>query len=152
MLYTLCIILILVASILIILAVLVQNPKSGMAANFGASNQVMGVRQTSDFLEKFTWTMAVVIVVLSLLATLAMDRGLVARSNVELEKDANALMEKMIVEDPAPAVPQAELPASAPPPAPASAPAVPAGEPPGFRSAACAGRCSCRISGRFIPI
>ena len=31
MLYTLCIILILVASILIILAVLVQNPKSGMA-------------------------------------------------------------------------------------------------------------------------
>lgn len=105
MLYTLCIILILVASILIILAVLVQNPKSGMAANFGASNQVMGVRQTSDFLEKFTWTMAVVIVVLSLLATLAMDRGLVARSNVELEKDANALMEKMIVEDPAPAVP-----------------------------------------------
>ena len=104
MLYTLCIILILVASILIILAVLVQNPKSGMAANFGASNQVMGVRQTSDFLEKFTWTMAVVIVVLSLLATLAMDRGLVARSNVELEKDANALMEKMIVEDPAPAV------------------------------------------------
>ena len=98
MLYTLCIILILVASILIILAVLVQNPKSGMAANFGASNQVMGVRQTSDFLEKFTWTMAVVIVVLSLLATLAMDRGLVARSNVELEKDANALMEKMIVE------------------------------------------------------
>ena len=111
MLYTLCIILILVASILIILAVLVQNPKSGMAANFGASNQVMGVRQTSDFLEKFTWTMAVVIVVLSLLATLAMDRGLVARSNVELEKDANALMEKMIVEDPAPAVPQAELPA-----------------------------------------
>ena len=63
MLYTLCIILILVASILIILAVLVQNPKSGMAANFGASNQVMGVRQTSDFLEKFTWTMAVVIVV-----------------------------------------------------------------------------------------
>ena len=123
MLYTLCIILILVASILIILAVLVQNPKSGMAANFGASNQVMGVRQTSDFLEKFTWTMAVVIVVLSLLATLAMDRGLVARSNVELERDANALMEKMIVEDPAPAVPQAELPASDQQPAPAAAPA-----------------------------
>ena len=35
------------------------------AANFGASNQVMGVRETSDFLEKFTWTMAIAIVVLS---------------------------------------------------------------------------------------
>ena len=42
MLYTICIALILIASVLVILAVLVQNPKSGMAANFGASNQVMG--------------------------------------------------------------------------------------------------------------
>ena len=111
MLYTLCIILILVASILIILAVLVQNPKSGIAANFGycliPSNN--GQRM--------------MVIKFSLLATLAMDRGLVARSNVELEKDANALMEKMIVEDPAPAVPQAELPASDQQPAPAAAPA-----------------------------
>ncbi|MDE5707113.1 MAG: preprotein translocase subunit SecG [Alistipes sp.] len=112
MLYTLCIILILIASILVILAVLVQSPKSGMAANFGASNQVMGVRQTSDFLEKFTWTMAAVIFVLSLLATLAMDRGLVATSNAEIERDRNAAMEKVIVEDMMPAMPQAELPAA----------------------------------------
>lgn len=131
MLYTLCIILILVASILIILAVLVQNPKSGMAANFGASNQVMGVRQTSDFLEKFTWTMAVVIVVLSLLATLAMDRGLVARSNVELGRCQCADGEDDRRR---------------------SRSCGSAGGTSGFRSAACAGRCSCRISGRFIPI
>ena len=58
MLYTICIILILIASIIIIGAVLVQNPKSGMAANFGASNQVIGVRETTNFLEKATWTMA----------------------------------------------------------------------------------------------
>ncbi len=79
MLYSICIGLILIASVLVILAVLVQNPKSGMAANFGVSNQVMGVRETTNFLEKFTWTMAVAIVVLSLVATLAMDRGLVER-------------------------------------------------------------------------
>lgn len=112
MLYTLCIILILIASILVILAVLVQSPKSGMAANFGASNQVMGVRQTSDFLEKFTWTMAAVIFVLSLLATLAMDRGLVATSNAEIERDRSAAMEKVLIEDVVPAMPQAELPAA----------------------------------------
>ena len=41
MLYSICIVLILVASIILILAILVQNPKSGMAANFGAANQVM---------------------------------------------------------------------------------------------------------------
>ncbi|MBO5805235.1 MAG: preprotein translocase subunit SecG, partial [Tidjanibacter sp.] len=40
--YTFLVILILIASILLVLSVLAQSPKSGMAANFGASNQVMG--------------------------------------------------------------------------------------------------------------
>ena len=116
MLYTICIALILIASVLVILAVLVQNPKSGMAANFGASNQVMGVRETTNFLEKFTWTMAIAIVVLSLVATLAMDkglvdRGLVADSNLEISKDAKALQEQLLDTEAAPAMPQAEIPA-----------------------------------------
>ena len=110
MLYSICIGLILVASVLIILAVLVQSPKSGMAANFGAANQVMGVRESSNFLEKFTWTMAIVIVVLSLAATLAMDGGSTNISS-EVSKDANALIETQTVE--APVVPQVELPAEA---------------------------------------
>ena len=105
MLYTICIALILIASVLIILAVLVQNPKSGMAANFGASNQVMGVRETSDFLEKFTWT-------LSLVATLAMDKGLVAESNSEISKDVKALQERVIESETPATMPQAEIPAA----------------------------------------
>lgn len=111
MLYTICIALILVASVLIILAVLVQNPKSGMAANFGASNQVMGVRETTNFLEKFTWTMAVAIVVLSLLATLTMDKGLVAESNAEISKDLKGLQEHVVESEAPAAMPQAEIPA-----------------------------------------
>ena len=103
MLYTICIALILVASVLVILAVLVQNPKSGMAANFGASNQVMGVRETSNFLAKFTWAMAIATVVLSLAATLTMDRGRVIESEI-----------------PAP-MPQAEIPAAEQPAADQSA-------------------------------
>ncbi len=70
--YTFCIIMIAIASILLILAVLVQSPKSGMAANFGAANQTMGVRQTTDFLEKFTWAMVAAIVLFSLLSVVAM--------------------------------------------------------------------------------
>lgn len=112
MLYTICIALILVASVLIILAVLVQNPKSGMAANFGASNQVMGVRETTNFLEKFTWTMAIAILVLSLVATLAMDKGLVAKSNAEISKDAKALQERVLDAESTGAMPQAEIPAA----------------------------------------
>lgn len=71
--YIFLIILIIIASILLVLAVLAQNPKGGMAANFGASNQVMGVRQTADFLERSSWTLAIAIVVLSLLASVAMS-------------------------------------------------------------------------------
>ncbi len=112
MLYTICIALILVASVLVILAVLAQSPKSGMAANFGAANQVMGVRETSGFLEKFTWAMAIAIAVLSLVATTAMDGDRVAESNSQAAKDADALIERTMEE--APVVPQAAIPAAEP--------------------------------------
>lgn len=111
MLSLICIILTLIASVLVILAVLVQNPKSGMAANFGASNQVMGVRETTNFLEKFTWTMAVAIAVLSLAATMTMGRGAVAAGDSSVSRDAEALQEQLI-EGQLPAMPQAEIPAS----------------------------------------
>ena len=70
-----CIIMIVIASILLILAVLVQSPKSGMAANFGAANQTMGVRQTSDFLEKFTWAMIAAVVIFTLLSVVFAGKG-----------------------------------------------------------------------------
>ena len=84
--YIFCIVLILIASILLILAVLAQNPNSGMAANFGASNQVMGVRQTADFLEKFTWGLAISIVVLSLIATMTMPSASISSSKSGVER------------------------------------------------------------------
>ena len=52
-------ILILIASILLILIVLIQNSKGGgLASGFSSSNQIMGVRKTTDFLEKATWGLA----------------------------------------------------------------------------------------------
>ncbi len=63
-------ILILIASILLILIVLVQNSKGGgLASGFSSSNQIMGVRKTTDFLEKATWTLAGTLVVLSVIIT-----------------------------------------------------------------------------------
>ena len=91
--YIFFIVLILIASVLIILAVLAQNPKSGMAANFGAANQSMGVRQTADFLEKFTWGAAISIVVFSLAATMTMPKERIKVSNkgaVEKNLEQNA--------------------------------------------------------------
>ena len=112
MLYSICIVLILVASIILILAILVQNPKSGMAANFGAANQVMGVRESANILEKTTWTVAGIIVALSLIATISMENGVAIQSN-SLEKDAAKLMEKAAAAS-AEAMPQAEVPAENP--------------------------------------
>jgi preprotein translocase subunit SecG len=66
-LYIILSVFILMVSALIILVVLVQNSKGGgLASNFSSSNQYMGVRKTADFLEKATWTLAVVLLVLSL--------------------------------------------------------------------------------------
>ncbi|MFO0478752.1 MAG: preprotein translocase subunit SecG, partial [Bacteroidota bacterium] len=56
---------IIVVCVLLILVVLVQNSKGGgLASNFTPSNQILGARQTADFLEKLTWGLAVAIIVL----------------------------------------------------------------------------------------
>jgi len=74
--YTVTAILLIIASILLTLVVLVQNSKGGgLAANFAAGNQAFGVRQTADFLEKATWTLAISIFVLSLAATMFITTG-----------------------------------------------------------------------------
>ncbi len=68
--YTAIAILIVIASIFLTIVVLVQNSKGGgLAANFASGNQTFGVRQTADFLEKATWTLAIIIIVLCILAT-----------------------------------------------------------------------------------
>ncbi|WP_080904882.1 preprotein translocase subunit SecG [Parabacteroides sp. Marseille-P3160] len=63
-------ILILIAAILLIFIVLIQNSKGGgLASGFSSSNQIMGVRKTTDFLEKATWGLAAVVVFLSIIVT-----------------------------------------------------------------------------------
>lgn len=68
---TLYVILIVLASVILGLIVLVQNPKGGgLAGNIaGFSNQFMGVKQTTDVLEKGTWIFAAVIGLLCLVAS-----------------------------------------------------------------------------------
>lgn len=74
---TLFIILIVLASVVLGLIVLVQNPKGGgLAGNIaGFSNQFMGVKQTTDVLEKGTWIFAGIIGVLCLLSVLFIGGG-----------------------------------------------------------------------------
>ena len=68
-------VLIIIACVLQVLIVLVQNSKGGgLAANFTGTGQSMGVRKTADFLEKATWTLAVAILVLSVGVTAAIPK------------------------------------------------------------------------------
>ncbi len=84
--YTLFTVLILIAAVLLILIVLVQNSKGGgLAANFQSSNQMLGVRKTTDFLEKATWVLSISIVVLSIAASLSIH-------STEVEVDDNKSM------------------------------------------------------------
>ena len=74
--YTAISVLIFIICVLLILIVLVQNSKGGgLASSFASSNQIMGVRKTTDFLEKATWTLAGGMMILCVLATFFIPRG-----------------------------------------------------------------------------
>ena len=83
-------ILILLASILMILAVLAEKSKGGgLASGFSSPNHIMGVRKTTDFLEKFTWTLAGIVIVLSILtAKFTASNTNAPQSQVEVQQPA----------------------------------------------------------------
>lgn len=66
--YTLFVVFIVLVSVLMIFVVLIQESKGGgLASNFSSSNAIMGVRKTTDFVEKATWGLAAAMVVLSII-------------------------------------------------------------------------------------
>ena len=68
--FTILTVLIILASLLLIGVVLLQNGKGeGLASNFVAGNQTFGVRQTADILEKITWGLVTFIIVVSVVAS-----------------------------------------------------------------------------------
>jgi len=89
-------ILIVLASAALGFVVLVQNPKGGgLSGNVGGlSNNTMGVKQTTDVLEKGTWLFAGIIALLALTSTLFLKGG---TSSVD-----NSLLQKVNTTAPAP--------------------------------------------------
>ena len=84
--YILFTILIVIASILLTLLVLVQNSKGGgLAAGFSSSNQIMGVRKTTDFLEKATWFLVAFVIVLSI-GSVAVNKNDIATNESEIKE------------------------------------------------------------------
>ena len=102
-------ILIVIVSVLLVLVIMVQNPKGGgLSSTFGGGgNQMMGVKKTTDFLDKSTWTLAIILVALALISNLSINSG-------EADTEAGSQIEEQ-VDDFTPVVPQQVVPQEAPP-------------------------------------
>lgn len=92
----LSILLIIVCSLLI-LVVLMQNSKGGgISSQFSGANQIMGIRRGADFIEKATWTLAILLLVLSLVMTPKMgqtsDSASKSTESITRKKAAGAVM------------------------------------------------------------
>ena len=102
-------VLIVLASVVLAFIILIQNPKGGgLSGNVGGiGNQFMGVKQTTDTLEKGTWIFAAIIAVLAMFSTLFLKGG--------GSSDKDSLLQK---------VPTGQTASAAPASSPASAPAA----------------------------
>ncbi len=113
--FTIFLILIIVVCLLLMLVVMVQNPKGGgLSSSFGGGGTqiVGGVKKTGDFLDKSTWTLATILIVLILL------------SNVTLKSNFQEAESKLLQDGGIEAVPESsldEIPETAPAEQPASA-------------------------------
>ena len=85
-------IVLILASIILGVIVLIQNPKGGglNSSLGGFGNQLMGVRQTTDVLEKGTWVFAGIIGVLCITSALFIPSGTGSHSNDKLINEAPA--------------------------------------------------------------
>ncbi len=82
--YTFFVVLIVLVSLLMIFIVLIQESKGGgLASNFSSSNSIMGVRKTTDFIEKATWGLAAVMVVVSVVCAYTAPQSSTAQSVLE---------------------------------------------------------------------
>ena len=91
--YLFLVILMVVAAILMCFIVLIQNSKGGgLASGFSSSNEILGVRKTTDVLEKLTWGLAVFMVIASIATAYVMpsasqqDRSVIMEQAQQEEK------------------------------------------------------------------
>ena len=104
--YNAIVILIVVASVLMCLIVLIQESKGGgLASSFADNNSMLGVRKTTDVVEKATWGLAAAMVILSVISVAFL--GSYSSNN-------SAIMEQAIEQQATnpnnlPAIPQSEI-------------------------------------------
>jgi len=80
-----------IVCVLLGLIVLIQNPKGGgLSSNFSSSSQLLGVQKTGDILEKGTWTLAILLMVLSLTINVVGKGGAATTKSADPDSKTNA--------------------------------------------------------------
>ena len=75
--FSIFLVLITIVCFLLIIVIMVQNPKGGgLSSTLGGSQMLGGVQKTTDFLDKSTWTFGTILIVLILLSSLSFTGAL----------------------------------------------------------------------------
>ena len=89
--FSIFLVLIVIVAFLLVVVIMVQNPKGGgLSSSFGAggTQQLGGVKKTSDFLDKSTWALATLLLALILLSNVAIGSGEGTSESKALDQDA----------------------------------------------------------------
>ncbi|WP_418262130.1 preprotein translocase subunit SecG [Flavobacterium faecale] len=75
--FSIFLVLITIVCFLLVVVIMVQNPKGGgLSSTVGGSQMLGGVQKTTDFLDKSTWTLATILIALILLSSLSFTGSL----------------------------------------------------------------------------
>lgn len=86
--FSIFLVLITIVCFLLIIVIMVQNPKGGgLSSSIGGSQMLGGVQKTSDFLDKSTWTLATILIALVLFSSLSFQGGF---GNTATDEEAEA--------------------------------------------------------------
>ncbi len=74
--FSVFLVLITIVCFLLIVVIMVQNPKGGGLSSTMGGTQIGGVQKTTDFLDKSTWTLAAILIALILLSSYSFNSGM----------------------------------------------------------------------------
>ena len=90
--FTIFLVLIVIVAFLLVVVIMVQNPKGGgLSSSFGGggTQQLGGVQKTTDFLDKSTWTLATILLILILLSNFALEGSNKVQDSKALDENAD---------------------------------------------------------------
>jgi preprotein translocase subunit SecG len=89
--FSIFLVLITIVCFLLVVVIMVQNPKGGgLSSTLGGSTQIGGVQKTTDFLDKSTWTLGGILIALILLSSLSFGDSLGTSDSKIIEKTETA--------------------------------------------------------------